>query len=80
MDELEITQLLQSIDTKLGALVALHTHRLLLDDEDLAKPRPRSIDRLLLDAGLSQTEIGRMLGKTRQAVGQVLKRDSNHGS
>ena len=80
MDESEITQLLRAIDTKLGALVALHTHRLLLGDEDLAKPRPRSIDRLLLDAGLSQIEIGRVLGKTRQAVGQALKKDADHGS
>lgn len=74
MDESENTQLLRSIDTKLGALVALHAHRLLMEDADLAKPRPRSIDRLLADAGLSQGEIGAVLGKTRQAVGQVLKK------
>ena len=79
MDESKITQLLQAIDLKLGALVALHTHRLLLDDVDLAKPRPRSIDRLLTDVGLSQREIGRILGKTPQAVSHVLKKDG-HGS
>ena len=79
MDESETTQLLRAIDLKLGVLVALHTHRLLLDDDDLARPRPRSIDRLLTDVGLTQTEIGRILGKTPQAVGQALKRDG-HGS
>ena len=80
MDEAETTQLLRDIDTKLAVLIALHTHRLLLDDEDLAKPRPRSIDRLLLDAGLSQTEIGRILGKTRQAVSHVLRKGEGRGS
>ena len=73
------TELLRAIDLKLGALVALHTHRLLLDDVALAKPRPRSIDRLLADVGLKRSEIGRILGKTPQAVGQALKRDG-HGS
>ena len=80
MDESQSTQLLRAIDTKLGALVAIHTHRLLMDAPDLAKPRPRSIDRLLSDAGLSQAAIGQILGKTRQAVGQVLKKDGGHGS
>ena len=79
MDEYETTKLLRAMDLKLGVLVALHTHRLLLDDDDLARPRPRSIDRLLTDVGLTQTEIGRILGKTPQAVGQALKRDG-HGS
>ena len=79
MDESETTQLLRAIDLKLGVLVALHTHRLLLDDDDLARPRPRSIDRLLTDVGLTQTEIGQILGKTRQAVSQALKKE-DHGS
>ena len=79
MEESVDTQLLRAIDTKLGALVAIHTHRLLVEDADLAKPRPRSIDRLLSDVGLSQSEIGRILGKTRQAVGQALQRDGGHG-
>lgn len=74
MNEPETTQLLRAIDVKLGALVALHTHRLLVDTPDLASPRPRSIDRLLADAGLGQAEIGRILGKTRQAVSLALKK------
>ena len=80
MDESVDTQLLRAIDTKLGALVSIHTHRLLMEDPDLARPRPRSIERLLSDAGLSQAEIGRTLGKTRQAVGQALRKESGHGS
>lgn len=79
MDESQCTQLLRAIDAKLGALVAIHTHRLLMEDPDLAKPRPRSIDRLLHDAGLSQAAIGKMLGKTPQAVSQALKKDGSRG-
>lgn len=74
MTEHEIVEVLKSIDTKLSALVAIHTHRLLVETPDLAKPRPRSVDRLLHDAGLSQQEIANVLGKTTQAVGQVLKK------
>lgn len=73
-DELE---LLRSIDVKLGALLALETQRLLREDPELADPRPRSIDRLLADTGLSRTEIASILGKTPQAVGQMLKKDAS---
>lgn len=74
MDSTDATHLLEAINTKLGALVALHTHRLLTDTPDLAAPRPRTIDRLLADAGLTQAEIARILGKTQQAVSQALKK------
>lgn len=74
MAEDEIAQILKAMDTKLSALVAIHTQRLLAEAPDLAKPRPRSIDKLLHDAGLSQQEIADVLGKTRQAVGQALKK------
>ena len=74
MTEHEITQILKAMDAKLSALVAIHTQRLLVEDSDLAKPRPRSVDKLLHDAGLNQQEIADVLGKTRQAVGQVLKK------
>lgn len=68
-------KVLQSIDTKLGALIAIHAHRLLVDDPDLAKPRPRSIDKMLHDVGLSQSEIAQILGKSPQAVSQALGRE-----
>lgn len=79
MEETDDTELLRAIDTKLGALVAIHTHRLLIEDPDLAKPRPRSIDKMLFDVGLTQADIGRLLGKTRQAVGQSLKKEEGSG-
>ena len=45
-------------------------------DSDLAKPRPRSVDRMLSDNGLTNTEIATLLGKSPQAVGQVLKAET----
>lgn len=45
-------------------------------ESDLAKPRPRTIDRMLSDNGLTNTEIAKLLGKTPQAVGQALSADS----
>lgn len=67
--------LLEAIDTKLAALLALVTHRILMDDAELAKPRPRSIDRILHDAGMSQGEIANLLGKTPQAVSYMLAKE-----
>lgn len=42
---------------------------------DLAKPRPRSIDRMLTDVGLTGVEIAKLLGKTPQAVSYALAGD-----
>lgn len=47
-----------------------------LRNSDLAKPRPRSIDRMLTDIGLSGVEISKLLGKTPQAVSNALAADS----
>jgi hypothetical protein len=47
-----------------------------LRNTDLAKPRPRSIDRMLTDIGLSGVEISKLLGKTPQAVSNALAADS----
>ena len=69
---------LQSIDTKLTAILALLVDRH-LRDTDLAKPRPRSMDRMLSDVGLTGVEIGRLLGKSPQAVSQALSRDGKAG-
>ena len=43
---------------------------------DIAKPRPRSIDRMLTDVGLTGVEIAKLLGKTPQAVSNALAGDS----
>ena len=80
MEESKDTQLLRAIDIKLGALVAIQSHRLLSDDPNLAKPRSRSIDKMLFDVGMRQSEIGQLLGKTRQAVGQSLKKQEGNAT
>ena len=69
------SHLLEAIDRKLAALLALATHRLLLEDPELANPRPRSIDQILNDVGLSQGEIANLLGKTPQAVSYMLAKE-----
>jgi hypothetical protein len=60
-------ELLERIDAKLGAILALT-----LDDylrsTGIARPKPRSVDRLLADAGLNTATIAQMLGKTDRAV------------
>jgi DNA-binding transcriptional ArsR family regulator len=70
----ESLEILKKIDRTLSALlvIAVDQH---LRSTDLAKPRPRSIDRMLADVGLSNTEIGRLLGKTQSAVSQSLSKD-----
>lgn len=59
--------LLESIDAKLGAILALILD-LHLRETGIAKPRPRAVDRMLADAGLSNEQIAAMLGKTERAV------------
>ncbi len=60
-------ELLESIDAKLGGILVL-----LLDgylrETGIAKPKPRNIDRMLSDAGVSNPEIAALLGKTERAV------------
>jgi hypothetical protein len=62
---------LAAIDVKLNALLAIAVDSY-LRETGVAKPRPRSVDKLLNDVGLNQAEIARLLGKSSQAVGQVL--------
>jgi hypothetical protein len=71
----ELADTLKRIDRNIAALLAINVDRH-LRESDLAKPRPRSIDRMLSDVGLTDSEIGILLGKTRQAVGQVLAKDA----
>lgn len=67
-------QLLESIDAKLGALLAL-TLDTYIRDTGIARPKPRSVDRLLADAGLSAAMVAKMLGKTERAVHLQLQDD-----
>lgn len=74
MNDAEALEALQSIDAKVSALLAIQIHRTLMEAPDLASPRPRSIDRILYDSGLTQPQIAALLGKSVQAVSQMLKR------
>jgi hypothetical protein len=65
------TETLKRIDSKLGALLAIELDRY-LRETGVARPKARSIDRLLTDAGLTAKEIGALLGKTERAVHMVL--------
>jgi hypothetical protein len=58
---------LERIDAKLGALLALILDSY-LRQTGVAQPKPRSVDRLLADAGLNPATIAKMLGKTERAV------------
>jgi hypothetical protein len=60
-------EVLESLDAKLGGILALLVD-LHLRETGVAKPKSRSIDRLLKDGGLDNTEISSLLGKTRRAV------------
>jgi len=70
----ETMQVLQRIDAKLGAILSLLADQLSREAAG-NRHRPRTMDRMLTDAGLNPTEVGRVLGKSRQAVSQVLARD-----
>lgn len=63
------SELLNSIDSKLSALLAIAIVDRL---PDTARAKGRPLDRVLADAGLSPPEIAALMGKTRQAVQQVL--------
>jgi hypothetical protein len=59
--------LMRSIDAKLGAILTL-TLDGYLRQTGVARPKERSVDRMLADAGLSAVTIGKLLGKTERAV------------
>lgn len=63
---------LKRIDAKLGALLAIALDQY-LRETGVGRPRPRSVDRLLTDAGLTAKEIAAMLGKTERAVNMALQ-------
>lgn len=72
--ESELLAELKKTNRMLNALLSIVVDQHLRGTE-LAKPRPRSIDRMLSDNGLINTEIATLLGKTPQAVGQQLSMD-----
>jgi hypothetical protein len=62
---------LKRIDAKLSAILAIQLDQY-LRETGVARPKPRSIDRLLTDVGLPAREIAALLGKTERAVHMVL--------
>jgi hypothetical protein len=67
-------ELLESIDAKLGALLTLVLDGY-LRQTGIARPKERSVDKMLSDVGLSAQEIARLLGKTDRAVHLQLERE-----
>lgn len=67
---------LESIEAKLTALLAITVDRY-IRETGVATPRPRSIDTLLRDAGLTAQQIADILGKTPRAVQMMWKKDDD---
>jgi hypothetical protein len=65
---------LEQIDSKLTALLALILDGY-LRQTGVAKPKDRTIDRILIDAGLSARQVAGLLGKTERAVHISLQRE-----
>jgi hypothetical protein len=65
---------LERVETILNSILGIQVDQF-LRDSGVGKPRPRSIDRMLADFGLSGVQIAALLGKTRQAVSQALAKD-----
>ena len=70
----DILNELNKLNRHVSAVLAITVDRH-LRDTDLAKLRPRSIDRMLADLGLTGAEIAKLLGKTPQAVSIALSKD-----
>lgn len=67
---------LSQIDSKLTALLALFLDGY-LRQTGIAKPKERSIDRILVEAGLSARTVAGLLGKTERAVHLQLQREQS---
>lgn len=70
------TDLLQSIDAKLGGILAVLVD-LYLRETDIARPKARTIDQLLTEAGLTAAQTAALLGKTKRAVNLQLQAERN---
>jgi hypothetical protein len=73
VDPLDSHALLGRIDKKLGVLLALAIADRL---PETSRASRRSLDSVLHAAGLTQSEIAALMGKTPQAVSQVLATES----
>lgn len=59
---------IRALDAKVSALLAITIDRHLRDFPDVAKLKARTIDKLLVDAGLKPADVAKLLGKTERAV------------
>lgn len=59
--------LIRSIDGKLSALLTLVLDGY-LRQTGVARPKERSVDKMLVDVGLSAATVAKLLGKTERAV------------
>jgi hypothetical protein len=76
MTDADTREALKRIEILLTAILGIQVDQF-LRDSDVAKPRPRSIDRMLTDFGFNQVQVATLLGKSPQAVGQVLAKDKS---
>lgn len=67
-------KVLERIDAKLSALLSILIDSY-LRETGLARPKNRSIDRLLMDAGLGAPDVAALLGKTERAVYKLLQEE-----
>jgi hypothetical protein len=64
-------ELMRSVDAKLSALLTLVLDGY-LRQTGVARPKERSVDKMLADVGLSAAAIAQLLGKTERAVHKQL--------
>jgi len=70
---------LRSIDARLAAILTL-TLDSYLRQTGVARPKERSVDKMLSDVGLSAATIASLLGKTDRAVNLQLQRENQRKS
>ena len=63
---------LEAINAKLGAILALMLESRIRDSETIDRRKARSLEQLLKDAGLPNTEIATLLGKSARYVRGVV--------
>lgn len=75
MIDKELLDTAKAIDQKLNAILAIEAARLQSEDPDLSDSRHPSVESIVAAAGMTQTTIGQLLGKSFQAVSQRLAKD-----
>ena len=68
---------LAMLDQKLSALLVIALDRY-IRETGVAKPNPRSVDKMLHDVGIKSKDIAALLGKTERAVNLMLAGDTNN--